>query len=113
MLFRSKLATNYVSGQINSLINGPNGLTTQLSSGITYLNNSVGSSVFGDGVSFSGGISSNFNNLVSNPLSGTTLGQGDVAQLNADGSVDLSQFGLTSSYTGTDPASLSDAGDLI
>ena len=53
-----KLATNYVSGQINSLINGPDGLTSQLNSGITYLNNSLGSSIFGEGQSFTSGLSS-------------------------------------------------------
>lgn len=39
-------------------------------------------------------------NLLNNPFGGTVFGQGDVAQFNADGTVDLSQFGQTSSYTG-------------
>ena len=85
-----KFATGAVTQGVNQLASTVGG---QISKGITNeLNQITGSQTFTD-------LSSSFNNFVSNPLGGTSLAQGDVAQLNADGSVNLSQFDITTDQT--------------
>ena len=95
-------ATNLASGAAQQLATNygmqlAGTLQTSISGALGDVNNYLGTSIFGEGVSFSQGASAGFNNFVANPLGGTGS---DIAQLNSDGSVDLSSFGLTSNYTG-------------
>ena len=96
-----KFATGAVNQGINSLAStvGQN-IASGIQGGIGTLNTSLGTQIFGEGVSFSQGVTASTNNFLANPLGGTSFAQGDVAQLNPDGTVNLSQFGLSSSYAG-------------
>lgn len=108
-----KFATGAVMQGVNSLASQVGTqIATGISTGLGDLNNSLGSNLFGQGVSFSQGISADTNNLIANPLGGTIAGQGDVAQLNPDGTVNLSQFDVSTAqpvaFNGFDLSSASE-----
>ena len=88
------MAIKFAMGAVNQGINSlASKVGNEIAGGISKgLGQITGSQTFTD-------LSSSFNNFVSNPLGGTSLAQGDVAQLNADGSVNLSQFDITTNQT--------------